>query len=249
MIKNLYLIIMIIFAPTCLFSETVTIYASQSASYYASDCCSVNSIGFNNNNTLSAADCIYWSYYDACETSTKYPIWSFDFIELSPTDTVLSVSFQAEAVYDEWHDSYMAISSQTGVITTSMGSDLASGGDWSIDNQTWTWWNQGLNIYQELPVSGIQLAIDSGQLNIAVHEYLGSIVNYGTNAPKLVIEYEPATFPLLGDINDDNILNVIDLMQLINLILSNDEIYIEIADINFDSKINVFDLNHLIEII
>ena len=249
MIKNLHLIIIIIFAPIFLLSETVTIYATQSASYYASDCCSVNSIGFNNNNTLSASNCIYWSYYDACETSTKYPIWSFEFINLSPSDTILNVSFQAEAVYDEWHDSYMAISSQTGSITTAMGSDLVNGGDWSIDNQTWTWWNQGLNIYQELPVPGVQLAIVSGQLNIAVHEYLGSVVNYGTNAPKLIIEYEPATFPIPGDINGDNIVNVIDLMQLVTLILSNNEIYIEIADINFDSKINVFDLNHLIEII
>ena len=190
MTKILHLIIVIIFSPTYLFSETVTLYATQSASYYASGCCSLNSIGYNNSNILSAGDCIYWSYYDACERSTKYPIWSFNFIELSPNDTVLSVSFQAEAVYDEWHDSYMAISSQTGAITTSMGSNLVNGGDWSIDSQIWTWWNQGLNIYQELPVYGVQLAIESGQLNIAVHEYLGSIINYGTNAPRLVIEYE-----------------------------------------------------------
>ena len=249
MTKILHLIIVIIFSPTYLFSETVTLYATQSASYYASGCCSLNSIGYNNSNILSAGDCIYWSYYDACERSTKYPIWSFNFIELSPNDTVLSVSFQAEAVYDEWHDSYMAISSQTGAITTSMGSNLVNGGDWSIDSQVWTWWNQGLNIYQELPVYGVQLAIESGQLNIAVHEYLGSIINYGTDAPRLVIEYEPEIVPILGDVNSDNIVNVLDIIEIVNLILNNNEIYIEIADMNFDNQINVFDLIHIIELI
>ena len=71
-----------------------------------------------------------------------------------------------------------------------MGSYLVKVGDWSIDDQTWTWWNQGLNINQELPVSEVELGIDSGQLNVAVHEYDATIINSGLNAPRLVIEYE-----------------------------------------------------------
>ena len=73
---------------------------------------------------------------------------------------MVSLSFDAEGLYDEWHDSYLALSSETGEITIQMGSYLVNGGDWSIDGQTWTWWNQGLNINQELPVSEVELGID-----------------------------------------------------------------------------------------
>ena len=42
MTKLLRLIIAITFAPTYLLSETVTIYANQSAQYSANDCCTLN---------------------------------------------------------------------------------------------------------------------------------------------------------------------------------------------------------------
>ena len=178
-----------------IYAESITIYATQSASYRASGsgssgCCALNSIGYNNSNTLSASSCIWWSQYGQCERRTSYPVWSFNFLQLPSNATVVSVSFDAEGLYDEWHDSYMALSSETGEITIQMGSYLVNGGDWSIDGQTWTWWNQGLNINQELPVSEVELGIDSGQLNVAVHEYDATIINSGLNAPRLVIEYE-----------------------------------------------------------
>ena len=178
-----------------IYAESITIYATQSASYRASGsgssgCCALNSIGYNNSNTLSASSCTWWSQYGQCERRTSYPIWSFNFLQLPSNATVVSVSFDAEGLYDEWHDSYMALSSETGEITIQMGSYLVNGGDWSIDGQTWTWWNQGLNINQALPVSEVELGIDSGQLNIAVHEYDATIINSGLNAPRLVIEYE-----------------------------------------------------------
>tara|TARA_X000001036_G_scaffold297853_1_gene276937 strand:+ start:979 stop:2172 length:1194 start_codon:yes stop_codon:yes gene_type:complete len=189
-----YLIIILI-SFSYISAESITIYANQSASYRASGsgssgCCSLNSIGYNNSNTLSAGSCIWWSQYGQCERRTSYPIWSFNFLQLPSNATVVSVSFDAEGLYDEWHDSYMALSSETGEITIQMGSYLVNGGDWSIDGQTWTWWNQGLNINQELPVSEVELGIDSGQLNVAVHEYDATIINSGLNAPRLVIEYE-----------------------------------------------------------
>jgi len=178
-----------------IYAESITIYAAQSASYRASGsgssgCCTLNSIGYNNSNTLSASSCIWWSQYGQCERRTSYPIWSFNFIELPSNAILVSAQFKAEATYDEWNDSYMAISSQIGEISTQMGSYLVSGGDWSIDGQVWTWWNTGLGINQALPISEVGLGIESGQLNIAVHEYLGTIINSGLNAPRLVIEYE-----------------------------------------------------------
>jgi len=189
-----YLIIILI-SFSYISAESITIYATQSASYRASGsglsgCCTLNSIGYTNSNTLSASSCIWWSQYGQCERRTSYPIWSFNFIELPSNAIPVSAQFKAEATYDEWNDSYMAISSQIGEISTQMGSYLVSGGDWSIDGQVWTWWNTGLSINQVLPVSEVGLGIESGQLNIAVHEYLGTIINSGLNAPRLVIEYE-----------------------------------------------------------
>jgi hypothetical protein len=188
-------LIIILLTFSNIYAESITIYATQSASYRASGsgssgCCTLNSIGYNNSNTLSAGSCLYWSQYNACERRKSYPIWSFNFIELPSNAIPVSASFEAESLYDEWNDSYMAISSQIGEISTQMGSYLVNGGDWSIDGEIWTWWNQGLNISQELPVSEVELGIESGQLNIAVHEYSATIINSGLNAPRLVIEYE-----------------------------------------------------------
>ena len=207
-------LIIILLTFSNIYAESITIYATQSASYRASGsgssgCCTLNSIGYNNSNTLSASSCIWWSQYGQCERRTSYPVWSFNFLQLPSNATVVSVSFDAEALYDEWHDSYMALSSETGEITIQMGSYLVNGGDWSIDGQTWTWWNQGLNINQELPVSEVELGIDSGQLNVAVHEYDATIINSGLNAPRLVIEYELLDYECsemnqLPCVNDDS---------------------------------------------
>ena len=95
-----------------IYAESITIYATQSASYRASGsgssgCCSLNSIGYNNSNTLGASSCTWWSQYGQCERRTSYPVWSFNFLQLPSNATVVSVSFNAEGLYDEWHDSYM----------------------------------------------------------------------------------------------------------------------------------------------
>ena len=200
--KNIIIYLFVLMISN-IYAESITIYATQSASYRASGsgssgCCALNSIGYNNSNTLSASSCVWWSQYGQCERRTSYPVWSFNFLQLPSNATVVSVSFDAEGLYDEWHDSYMALSSETGEITIQMGSYLVNGGDWSIDGQTWTWWNQGLNINQALPVSEVELGIDSGQLNIAVHEYHATIINSGLNAPRLVIEYELLDYECSG---------------------------------------------------
>ena len=49
-----------------------------------------------------------------------------------------------------------------------------------------------------------------------------------------------------GDLNGDNIINILDIVELVNVIMQNEMEYIEIADINSDSVINIFDLIHLI---
>ena len=51
----------------------------------------------------------------------------------------------------------------------------------------------------------------------------------------------------LGDINEDNQLNVLDIVSLVNIILSND--YLEVADLNADNIINILDVVLLVNAI
>ena len=52
---------------------------------------------------------------------------------------------------------------------------------------------------------------------------------------------------LLGDVNDDGTVNILDIVQLTNMILSND--YQDSADLNGDGNLNILDIVQLINII
>ena len=52
---------------------------------------------------------------------------------------------------------------------------------------------------------------------------------------------------MLGDINGDQLINVLDIVTLVGMILSNE--YSEAADINDDLEINVIDVVQLVNII
>ena len=52
----------------------------------------------------------------------------------------------------------------------------------------------------------------------------------------------------LGDLNDDNFINIVDVVQLVNLILDNDS-YNEVGDLNFDGVLNVVDIVSLVNLI
>ena len=53
---------------------------------------------------------------------------------------------------------------------------------------------------------------------------------------------------LVGDINEDGLLNVLDLVEIVNIILSDDD-YESVADVNEDGAINILDLVMLANII
>ncbi len=53
--------------------------------------------------------------------------------------------------------------------------------------------------------------------------------------------------PLQGDVNDDGTVNILDIVQLANMILSND--YQESADLNGDENLNILDIVQLVNII
>ena len=54
---------------------------------------------------------------------------------------------------------------------------------------------------------------------------------------------------LLGDINADEIVNVLDIVMLVNYILSGDTLELDGTDINNDGNVNVLDVVALVNII
>ena len=53
---------------------------------------------------------------------------------------------------------------------------------------------------------------------------------------------------LLGDMNSDGLLNVLDVVSLVNIILNDDD-YIVLGDMNQDGVLNVLDIVQLVNII
>jgi len=61
-----------------------------------------------------------------------------------------------------------------------------------------------------------------------------------SNLANTIISDMLNALPLIGDINDDSLLNILDLVGIVNIILSGD--YEEIADYNQDGQVNILDL-------
>ena len=56
-----------------------------------------------------------------------------------------------------------------------------------------------------------------------------------------------STSSILGDVNQDGAVNILDLVSMANLILADD--YIELADINNDGELNILDIVNVVNII
>ena len=230
-------------------AEEIVIYSTESAQYSSNNCCTLNTITNQNGNELISKDCFDTIGY-GCAQSKSTPFWVFDLSELDGNENIESVQFKGNAL-GTWWNVYFSVSYSVGPISTALASELWNGGDWSFGDGQYSGfsWQAG-DFSQNLSLDIILPAIISGQLNILAYESsYTSIDNLGDDAPRLLIEYEPVIVPILGDVNSDNIVNVLDLMEIVNLILNNNEVYIEIADMNFDSKIDIFDLIHIIELI
>ena len=61
-----------------------------------------------------------------------------------------------------------------------------------------------------------------------------------------VIE-SPGDFTVIGDINSDGLINILDVVQVVNLILANE--YDDNGDLNEDGIINILDIVQLVNII
>ena len=189
MTKTLDLIIAVIIAPTYLFSETVTIYATQSAQYSANDCCTLNILTNQNSDSLYSQDCQDMGTYYGCGMSKHAPFWLFDLSILDSSIDIQSIQFNGNIPTEGWSDVYLSVSTTIGQISTSIASDLWSGGDWVSGNGQYSSINWAMGDFsQNLPLEIISQGIISGQLNILTYTSnpwtIFSIVNSGDDAPR-----------------------------------------------------------------
>ena len=252
--RLLSLITAIFFIPTYLLSEIAIIYADQSAQYSATDCCTPNTIINQNGNLLYSQDCRDMGAYYGCGMLKQVPFWIFNLSTLNSSIDIQSIQLKGNLPTEDWSNVYLSASTTTGQISTTIASNLWNGNNWTSGSGQYSSinWLMG-DFNQNLPLELISEGVISGQLNILTYTSnawtVFSIVNSGENSPRLVIEYESEIVPILGDVNSDNIVNVLDIIEIVNLILNNNEIYIELADMNFDSQINVFDIIHITKLI
>ena len=68
---------------------------------------------------------------------------------------------------------------------------------------------------------------------------------YEDDFREVIISNYPSA--MLGDINNDEIVNILDIVQLANIILSGE--YTENADLNSDGSVNILDIVQLANII
>ena len=228
-----------------LYSESIIIYAQESGEYYASGagssgCCTPSVLGSYNQSTQSTSNCTWWSQYGQCEDRARYALWRFDLSEIPENSNIINANILAQGG-GNWIQSFMSISDYTGSISLGMASYLKNGGDWSISGQ-------GVitsPVNQIIPNEIISSGYNSGQLCLMFRFYSGYITNYGTNAPRLAIEWEHES--VLGDINQDSTINIQDIILTVNLILSNE--YNSLADLNSDESIDILDVVQLVNII
>ena len=242
-------LVFIFFLVSFIKSEEIVIYATESAQYSSNNCCTLNTLTNQNGNELISKDCFDTIGY-GCAQSKSTPVWVFDLSELGGNENIESVQFKGNAL-GTWWNVYFSVSYSVGPISTALASELWNGGDWSFGDGQYSGFSwQGGEFSQNLSLDIILPGIISGQLNILAYvSSWNSIDNLGDDAPRLVIEYEPEIIPILGDINNDNIVNILDIVEIVNLIFNNNEVYIEIADMNYDGKINIYDLIHMVEVI
>ena len=79
------------------------------------------------------------------------------------------------------------------------------------------------------------------------HDWPGSDGNMDINSSEEIWSFFSQYTFIVGDINDDGEINVLDAIEVVNLVL-NDE-YNEIVDMNYDDAINVLDIIEIIYII
>lgn len=102
------------------------------------------------------------------------------------------------------------------------------------------------------------LFIDSNNLNYAYIENSPCIDSGNPDLLDLdntisdigaIVYNQFAECSLLGDVNNDNIINVLDVVEIVNFILFSSEEILECSDVNEDGTINIVDVVNIINLI
>ena len=120
-------------------------------------------------------------------------------------------------------------------------------------------WSEQIFVYQLLDTT--QNILHTNQINIS--EYNSETINIPILDP-LIGNYILKVFPLnneinyqsirfdnsfmIGDVNNDLELNILDILALVNIIIY-DEFFLEEADLNYDNGINILDITILLNLI
>ena len=93
------------------------------------------------------------------------------------------------------------------------------------------------------------IQIDSNEIN-SQNEVSFILIESNSSQPNLVIPVNVSFIDnsVVGDINGDEIINVLDVVIIVNMIVSNAE-YMQEADLNDDSIVNVLDIVLLVNLI
>ena len=91
---------------------------------------------------------------------------------------------------------------------------------------------------------------------ISFSDNLGVVLLSNANNYNALIEIENAVFDFaeetdfvaVGDVNSDNVINILDVILIINIIIGSDS-FNDFADINADGLIDVLDIVQLVNII
>ena len=118
-----------------------------------------------------------------------------------------------------------------------------------VQDFTYDIWNQLLEGYS-LDRKKVVL-LDANKERRYVFQYSGSglsdaeVSTLLTAIDELVAEIDDSI--MSGDVNNDGIINVLDIIAIVNLVLANQ--YNEIADVNDDGDLNVLDIISIVNII
>jgi len=157
--------------------------------------------------------------------------------------------------YSVIFDNYQTIESETGIylsenilkLTISNESGYIQLYSYSMSDSE-GWFNDVLN--EEImidPYSSIQLSFDANYTSDITNFYFDINPTYHTYDKKNYV-FNVYRNQILGDINSDDTINVLDVVILVNIILGNSD-ETSNADINLDGTINVLDVVTLINII
>ena len=107
--------------------------------------------------------------------------------------------------------------------------------------------------YPELPIREAfqgehkEVVIIDSDSNILGRVVLNNLSNSEKNYIRNIIAENYPEPQLLGDVNEDGLINVLDVISTVNLILTSD--YLELADINADSQVDVLDIVFIVNLI